>query len=218
MFRFARLVTKPSWPTLTLFHNSNSKLSHHLLERLSIHESRYALDIRLDKLPLYETYQFIHEECLNVHPQNKRSYEKVFPALLASRGHSFCNAEVKKNAKLKQFVPDVELLDEAEYMELLATHSFSEVAPFIVDWSNNLVAVDDEGLDVIMHNYRTCGIQKSSKVHRALGSDQVVLCTADPPIKLSAPLPKKAGAKSSVGAASVISCVHPHIAEFADLF
>ncbi|KAM9896893.1 hypothetical protein OXX80_007394 [Metschnikowia pulcherrima] len=232
MLRFARLITGSASPTLTIFHNSNSRLSHHLLERLAIHDSRYLLDVRTNKLPSYETYSFIHEECMNVHPQNNRSFERVFPALLASSSHSFCNVEVMTKSKVKQFVPDLELVDKASYSDKIALHSASEVSPFVVDWANKLVAVDDQGLDTIMQNYYSCGMQKSSKVHLPAESDSIHIASAsgansgsNSPFNSSIGPLQVACGKSfahSAGAAATVNAtrfmVHPHIAEFADLY
>lgn len=201
MLRFARTVTGSTSPTLTFFHNSNSKLLHHLLGRLARHNERYTLDVRLDKLPLYGTYHFIHNECINVHAQNSRAFEKIFPALLSS-SHTFCDMEAKKASKQKQFVPDLDLVSEDAYLDKVAHHTAAEIAPFVVDWGNKLVAVDDDGLDRIMRNYYSCGLQESSMVHETDGPDRVKV-------------PKKTVKRSH---AALLSAVHPHVAEFADLF
>lgn len=206
--------------TLTLFHNSNSRLSSHLLDRLVNHESRYLLDVRTDKLPLYETYRFIHEECMNVHPQNARGFERVFPALLASPDHLFCNREVKNKAKQKQFVPDLELVEENTYLDKVAAHEALELSPFVVDWANKLVAVDDDGLDRIMNHYLSCGMQKSPKVHLPSESD-VILTPRSPGSGILLAFTAPAFARTSAikeQSASVMCAVHPHVAEFADLF
>ncbi|OBA21172.1 hypothetical protein METBIDRAFT_40791 [Metschnikowia bicuspidata var. bicuspidata NRRL YB-4993] len=229
MLRFARLITGSASPTITLFHNTNSKLSHHLLERLTIHKSRFLLDVRQNRLPLYETYSFIHQECMNVHPQNNRSFERIFPALLASPSHLFCNVEVKTKSKLKQFVPDLELVNESSYLDNIALHNATELSPFVVDWANKLVAVDDEGLDTIMQNYYSCGMQKSSKVHLPEGSDSIHQgpdsgnspIFNSPKISLQetcGPQYNQSAAAAAAAATAARCVVHPHIAEFADLY
>ena len=213
MLSFSRLITGRASATLTFFHNSNSKLSNHLLSRLIKHDSRYILDVRTNKLPLYRTYSYIHEECMNVHPQNARSFEKIFPALLASPGHLFCDVAVKNELKKKQFVPDLDLVSENQYLDLLAEHSAKELTPVVVDWSNQLVAVDDEGLDRIMHNYYSCGMQKSSMIHEK--SDLDVISTKSAPVVTTN---KSSGFTHHHQAAAMMCAVHPHVAEFADLF
>lgn len=212
MLRFARLLTVPAKPTLTIFHNTNSKISRHLLGRLAKHDSRYLLDLRVNKLPLYRTYHFIHEECMNVHPQNARGFEKIFPALL-SKDHLFCDVEVKKSAKQKQFVPDMDLVSENSYLDKVAHHTPDELAPFVVDWANQLVAVDDEGLDRIMANYYSCGMQGSSVKHEHIGPDIEKSEPSEVPLRL-----RKFAGSSRSQAAAMVYAVHPHVAEFADLF
>lgn len=221
MLSVSRLFTLRAKPTVTFFHNSNSKLSNHILSRLTRHDTRYLLDIRKNKLPLYRTYHFIHEQCMNVHPQNARSFERIFPALLASPSHLFCDVAVKKELKQKQFVPDLDLLSEDHYLDLVAAHSAKELTPFVVDWNNQLVAIDDEGLDRIMHNYYSCGMQKSSMIHDNAGHD--VIDTAAPggsaPSMESLPSSfKGSGVSRRTQAAAMMYAVHPHVAEFADLF
>lgn len=214
MLSFSRFLTSRPSATLTFFHNANSKLSNHLLSRLIKHDSRYLLDVRTNKLPLYRTYSFIHEECMNVHPQNATSFEKIFPALLASPGHLFCDVAVKKESKQKQFVPDLDLVSENQYLDLLAEHSAKELRPFVVDWANQLVATDDEGLDRIMHNYYSCGMQKSSMIHQDTGLDIICSKSAGAPLVTST----KSGSFPHEQAAAMLYAVHPHVAEFADLF
>lgn len=219
MLSFSRLVSASAKPTVTFFHNADSKLSHHLLSRLVKHDSRYLLDVRINKLPLYRTYSFIHEECMNVHPQNARSFEKIFPALLASPSHLFCDAAVKNNLKQKQFVPDLALRLENHYHDELAKHSATELTPFVVDWNNQLVAIDDEGLDKIMHHYYSCGLQKSSMIHENSGLDSISSACESSALPLV-----ETGSSSANGftrrtqAAAMMYAVHPHVAEFADLF
>lgn len=224
MLRFARLITGSASPTITIFHNTNSRLSSHLLERLVTHDSRYILDVRSNKFPLYGTYSFIHEECLNVHPQNNRSFERIFPALLESTSHLFCDIEVKTNAKVKQFVPDLELVDKMSYLDKIACHSAKELSPFVVDWENKLVAVDDGGLDTIMQNYYSCGMQKSSKEHSPETTDSILQGSGsgtDPIFNTAA-----ASSRPTCSSQHILTslstlalyAVHPHIADFADLY
>lgn len=231
MFNFARLAKAPpaAKPILTLFHNPSSSLSNHLLHRLAKPTSRYILDVRHNKLPLYQTYKFVHEECMNVHPQNARGFEHVFPAFLRSTGHTFCNAQVKRQAKQKQFVGDIDSVSEEEYIDKVKGATESLLVPFVVDWENKLVAVDDDGLDKIMANYYSCGTQNSSityspdrpglignrgdtwKNQQQYGSNHQM---SHDMLHLSHQL----GASPQMLAAAMMCAVHPHVAEFADLF
>lgn len=140
---------------------------------------------------------------MNIHPQNAASFEAIFPSLL-STDSLFCHMQVKNNSKKRQFVPDLELLSEDEYKDKLSAHDASELAPFVVDWANQLVAVDDEGLDRIMHHYYTSGMEK--------GSPGGPICEE----KLANM--QKTGYSAPAQAAAMLCAVHPHVAEFADLF
>lgn len=147
---------------------------------------------------------------MNIHPQNARAFEKVFPALLAPQ-HLFCDVAVKKESKRKQFVPDLDLVSEHSYLERVSERSATELVPFVVDWDNQLVAVDDDGLDRIMHNYYLCGMQKSSMIHDHTQLDHVES------VAETVSVPKGDFAARSQ-AAAMMYVVHPHVAEFADLF
>lgn len=129
---------------------------------------------------------------------------------------------MKKELKQKQFVPDLDLLSENKYLDQVAAHSGKELTPFVVDWSNQLVAVDDEGLDRIMHNYYSCGMQKSSMTHENTGLDvidTVVLGSNSAPLMEKPPTTtKRTGFSRRTQAAAMMYTVHPHVAEFADLF
>lgn len=204
---FSRAAT--AQPMVTFFHKPNSKLSNHLLERLSSN-SRYTLDVRSNKLPLYRTYRFVHEECINIHPQNTKAFEAVFPSLLASN-HLFCDHEVKNNAKNKQFIADLDLESEADYLEKISTHTVADLRPFAIDWENRLLAYNDEGLDRIMQNYYQCGTQKSKMEHLHVGCDFAEVDAAQFP-------PEKPNNVNHAHSAAMLYMVHPHMAEFADLF
>lgn len=69
--------------------------------------------------------------------------------------------------------------------------------PIIIDYSNRLLANDDASFDRIMQNYLTCGIQnaRAGPVRLASRTSQSNMNSLDPS-----------------------TLVHPHVAEFADLF
>ncbi|PVH18765.1 hypothetical protein CXQ85_001053 [Candidozyma haemuli] len=223
---FARSASRSvanSQPTITLFHNTKSAHSHHLLKRLSDRPPHnYRLDVRTDQLPSYSTYHFIHEKCINVHPQNARGFERIFPALLASSNHTFCDMEVRKNMKTKQFVPDIDLVSEETYLGKVAHSDAQTVPPFAVDWVNQLIAVDDESLNRVFANYNLThivphGAEKlKGAAVSALDKDHFEpnndihhgLATCVSPNSFT----------SRASAAAMACAVHPHIAEFADLF
>lgn len=129
---------------------------------------------------------------------------------------------MKQQSKQKQFVPDLELVHENTYLDKVAIHEALELSPFVVDWANKLVAVDDDGLDRIMHHYFSCGTQNSVKVHRPTETDFIHAPPASGSGTLR-PFTAPAFARSKANAikeqsASMMCAVHPHVAEFADLF
>lgn len=93
------------------------------------------------------------------------------------------------------------------------------LVPFVVDWTNKLVAVDDEGLDKIMANYSSCGLQSSSHVYKPEEAELISEQKQwQSPSLLNPKLQAGPGAVPQAHAAAVIYAVHPHAAEFADLF
>lgn len=216
---FARSAGRPvaaTQPTITFFHNTKLPHSHHLLKRLMERPTQYRLDVRTDQLPLYLTYHFIHEKCINVHPQNARGFERIFPSLLALLNHTFCDREVIRNSKTKQFVPDIDLVLEETYLDKVAHYSAQKVPPFAVDWVNQLIAVDDESLNRVFANFNLTHIVKhgaeklKGSAVLALEKEKVAEITFNcaPPSTFS----------TRALAAAMACAVHPHIAEFADLF
>lgn len=82
--------------------------------------------------------------------------------------------------------------------QLLSAMSF----PVIIDYSNRLLANDDASFDRIMQNYLTCGIQ-----HTRAG-----------PVRPPSTYQRTIEKVSLASFPSNSSLVHPHVAEFADLF
>lgn len=82
-----------------------------------------------------------------------------------------------------------EILDEKDYKQI--NH------PIIIDYTNKLIAVDNKSFDRLMTNYNTCGMQNFT-------NDD---CVAIPKSKMSEEY-------KSVNS----NLIHPHVAEYADLF
>lgn len=260
MFRsFLRLVNtsnvKPN--TITMFHDTNSKLSHHLLGKLTgysklpdtfhkhngqgwfkkaaahpegpspegIMSNKFNLELKMDQTPLYQDYYFINEHCTDIHPDNGTSFEKKFPVLFELQNITLCNQTATKLNKQKRFINDLQLLLQDEYYRLATRENFFK-APLIIDWSNNLIAGDDKGLDRIMANYLACGIQDSHK--NVLHEDSSIMAEAIEGYKHSGGsndhlssnatyatqgFPRRTDSRYNRN-----DIIHPHVAEFADLF
>lgn len=212
---------------ITIYHDTNSLLSQHLLGRLhryslmpsttgrfdhgenksksakamwtnAVAASKFAVEVGLQ--PTFGEYKFIHEQCMGMHPGNSEAFESAFPSLFRLRNLTLCNRTAKTDKLQRTYVPDLEVLLEREYGQLADQEVFFQ-GPLVVDWANYLLASDDKGLDRIMSNYLACGTQDYGQafVHTHLGDKGL---TTVP----SASNWKKANA------------VHPHVAEFADLF
>lgn len=210
MNRISRLFGQRK-PTLTLYHNAHLKLLHHLLSRLK-NKLAFRLDIVANQVPDYNVYKFLHEQC-NVHPQNAKCFEHVFPALL-HLDHTF-DEYAARGDKRRQFVPDLELMEVHEYKARVDCHKPAEVKPFVVDWINKLVAADDKSLDTILANHRSCGMQTSPMVHVAGHEPDIVVPATVTPAE-SGHVSCGRGRASTTAAMAYL--VHPHVAEFADLF
>lgn len=180
---------KSSLPKLTIYHNSNLPLSNHLLKKLNYYENlnKFAIEVKPNQLPSYPSYKFMHST-LHTHPLNCNYFETIFPQLF-NHNSTFNNLKVKQDQKSKLFINDYQLMDEDYYKQLVKQGNLS--SPVIIDWSNQLIAINDESLDRILANYLTCGIQNSKSVH----DDGLYL-------------------RNKYGH----HIIHPHIAEYADLF
>lgn len=241
--------------TITMFHDTNSKLSHHLLNKLTNYSklpntshrdiaqgwfrkgraqamgtgmvsSKFNLELKHDETPSYLDYYFIHEHCTDIHPDNCISFEKMFPFLFELQNITLCNQTATRDKKQKRFKNDLLVLHQDEYETLSMEENFFK-APLIIDWANNLIAGDDKGLDRIMANYLACGIQDS---HKNVLPEHCYGLVNEPVTKISTPRdngddnhnnhqgatqgsPRRTSSRYNPN-----NIIHPHVAEFADLF
>lgn len=256
--RFNTSNVKPN--NITIFHDTNSKMSHHLLSKLTEYSklpttfqkynaqgwfsrahnksvmlqaaggsqsSKFTVELKFDQTPSYQDYFFIHEHCIGMHPGNGASFERKFPQLFELQNVTLCNENATRVKKQRNFIDDLAVLLHHEYASLAAEEKFFK-APLIIDWSNNLIADDDKGLDRIMANYLSCGIQDSHK--NVLLEDNYVSPVASAPKQAvrsnndndhsghqaSFVLNTSGSRKKSTYNRNDI--IHPHVAEFADLF
>lgn len=189
--------SKPALPKLTMYHNPRLPLSNHLLKKLNYYENlnKFVIEVKPNQLPSYSSYKFMHSS-LNTHPSNCNSFEAIFPQLF-HHDSTFNDLTAKRDQKLKLFVNDYELVNEDRYNHMVKQTNVGN--PVIIDWSHDLIAINDESLDRILAHYLTCGIQNSKSVH-----DEGFLRSAND----DGFLRNKYGHH----------IIHPHIAEYADLF
>ena len=162
---------------------------------------KFDVDLRIDKAPLYEEYLFLRTQCMEIHPDNIGAFKKVFPDMMRLQMGS-ASSVLDKQPKQKTFLQDFEVLPRQEYEKSLERGKGFFRPPLVVDWSNRLMSLDDANLDRVLSNYMSCGIQQVDKGQ-----------------------PFNAGntfhsqrLRSTGGSAAGINTVHPHVAEFADLF
>lgn len=216
-------ATKPL-NRITFYHNPNSAASLYLLEKLNRFSElpstfnrfggasqtlppqelgKFSVELKESKIPNYEEYTQVHD-FLHMHPENALSFEQVFPVMFDSEIHTLCKKTATKTNKQQKFLGDLETFSREEY-EMIHNafkqqpHSNIFRAPLVVDWENSLIAVGEKGLDRIMANYLSCGIQDTGK--------------GDYNYSYKANNQRK----NTIDQHSHTH-VHPHVAEFADLF
>lgn len=157
---------------------------------------KFLVDVEDSKLPSYSQYLEIYD-FLSMHPENALSFEKAFPMMFDSKSHTLCKRTATSFNKRKIVLGDLEMFNAEEY-EIIERAFYNQDnasfnAPLVVDWENSLIATDDKGLDRIMANYLSCGTQDTQKAggYHIYKSNKDLI-KQDP--------------------------VHPHVAEFADLF
>lgn len=200
---------------ISFFHDPHSTASQNLLGKLTrlselprnsaapgqhllaVPANRFVVDLQDSKIPTYHQYCLIHDS-LAMHPENALAFEKVFPIIVDQKTHTLCKKTAMITKKQQKFVGDLELFSELEYK--MIEDAFNKQgqrsllegvfnAPLIVDWENSLLATTDQGLHRIMTNYLSGNIQELQ-----------TLSSASPN-----PTPSH-------------HHIHPHVAEFADLF
>lgn len=252
---FLRLAnTNVRCNTITMFHDTNSKLSHHLLNKLTDYSklpntfrnegaqgwfrsgrvqgmgmvsNKFNLELKQDQTPSYLDYYFIHEHCTDIHPDNCISFEKKFPFLFELQNITLCNQTATRDKKQKLFKNDLLVLEQDEYETLSLEDNFFK-APLIIDWANNLIAGDDKGLDRIMANYLACGIQDSHKnvlsedcyglVDESVTKTSISRDNDDNDHNNHQGATQGSPRHTTTSRYNPNNIIHPHVAEFADLF
>lgn len=202
---------------VTIFHNPSSATSNHLLSKLNKFSQlpctsnrylgptarattrelgKFSVDLHEDKMPTYEEYLEIHD-LLSVHPDNAIAFEKIFPLMYDHQSSTICKKSAFTTKKKQKYLGDLQVFNQQDYKTVEAAFAAEKLdlmfnAPLIIDWENSLLAVDDAGLDRIMANYLSCGTQDSHKSN----------------LDNYRPITKSYKQEQ----------VHPHVAEFADLF
>ncbi|RCK65417.1 hypothetical protein Cantr_01050 [Candida viswanathii] len=171
---------------ITIYHNPNSLYSHNLLNKLTNFNSILDINVHNNEHLSQNDYNFIIDECLSIHPDNKSIMLQIFHP----HKKQLCKTKLLKDFSLHDLIYDYKNL----------AHDGGHHLPLIIDFNNKLIANDDATIDRILVNYLTCGIQNTTNTR--------------PPSKLDG----KKKSPSMVTSGQYNDLVHPHAAEFADLF
>lgn len=220
MLGFLRTFKSRPLAQVTVFHNHNSLKSHQMLSKLnrlaelpctydrytgteplpsSNEVGKFAVHLKENCLPSYQEYLAMHD-FLDIHPENGLAFEKIYPIFF--QNETLCKKSASLTNKKQKYLADLLVFTAEEYenitkefkRELKSDSPSVFNAPLIVDWENSLIAVDEKGLDRIMANYLSCGTQQTQDFnHRSF-------------------------AQRGTTNANSHTHVHPHVAEFADLF
>lgn len=227
----AATATRPS-TSIAIYHNTNSLLSNSLLSKLSnyselpctlhkykdaksdkilynttltANKHKFNIDLKLNQTLSKKDFKFIIDECVDIHPDNR----SILIQLLMNDASS--NAAVNKSKLIKNFN-----IHDEKVVSYDTVKNNTIKFPIIIDYNNKLIANDETSFDRIMSNYSACGIQNflQSKPVKNLvdeinsnGSGNHLLF-------------KQAQAQSQQQLLPIMNqnLIHPHIAEFADLF
>lgn len=177
-------------PTITFYHNSRLPLSNHFLHKLG-------------------QFTNIESRAINhVSSNNSRFDLSLESGQLSFNDFKFIiNECLDIHPNNKSILRDL-LHNDAKFciLEYQKIATPSSQFPIIIDYENKLIANDEKSFDRILANYLSCGIQ-----HLTNGN---VRSTLESNYKT------KPVGEGNVRDGKVISgdLVHPHVAEFADLF
>lgn len=195
-------LSTSSLKPLTVYHNSNLLVSHQLVAKLNNFNSttdsptnnKITFNLKTNEQLSESDYKFIIDECLYIHPDNKSILLQIF--------HN------KYHMDKKKLIKDFTLHDSIfEYNNLINNN---KSYPLIIDYNHCLIANDDASFDRIMMNYLTCGIQNTTSSNSTTASHGF---TTNGSSSSSGN-----GGNNSTGTVKYNDLVHPHMAEFADLF
>ncbi|KAL6450534.1 hypothetical protein SBY92_004741 [Candida maltosa Xu316] len=162
---------------IKIYHNSNSLHSQYLFNKVNNFNSILNLNVETNSKLSKDDYDFIINECLSIHPDNKSIMLQLFNSNL-----NFDKLKLLKSFDLHDSIYDYNNLSK----------NTNENSPLIIDYNHNLIANDEKSIDRILVHYLTCGIQSTTNT--------------TPPHFIA---DKKK---------TQFDLVHPHVAEFADLF
>ncbi|GEQ68269.1 hypothetical protein JCM33374_g1936 [Metschnikowia sp. JCM 33374] len=167
---FRSLQNTPA--TVSIFHNARVPTSAHVyanLERayykLNDDKNQFQIDLVAKEMPTYSQFKMIYSQCVHSE-QSKNALKAAFP-LLNDKLTMSKDARITFKALGMNNERGLRVFSENEYEKI--HEAYTELvnqkepdfdpslvfrAPLLVDWDQNLIACNEEGLDLILQKYR----------------------------------------------------------------
>ncbi|KAK6202343.1 uncharacterized protein RJT21DRAFT_112307 [Scheffersomyces amazonensis] len=176
MSLFRTLQQSPA--TISIFHSTKIPLSvslYHLLDRAFIKlpakaTNQFQIDLMKDKIPTFSQYQYLASNCLH-DAKSKQALSNCYPFLkdrvsiapeatqrvtfrgLESVSPTFKNRIFNEGeySLIEETFNKLQEIKEDDITDISPSDLFR--APLIIDWDQNLIAADEEGLLNILKKY-----------------------------------------------------------------
>jgi len=218
---------KPS-TSITIYHNTNSLLSNSLLAKLNnyselpctLHKykdsksnqvtynttitsnrAKFNVDLKLNQQLSQQDFDFMVGECVDIHPDNR----SILIQLLLN------DSSKQKSKLLKNF----DLHDQQVNFD--AVKHNTKKFPIIIDYTNKLIANDETSFDRIISNYISCGIQNFLQSKPVRFVEEVNSNNSGNYLTFKQQPQQQSQTQQQQNPLNH-NLIHPHIAEFADLF
>ncbi|CUM65058.1 uncharacterized protein PRCAT00002680001 [Priceomyces carsonii] len=173
---------------ITIYHQTNSHASAQLLSKLHAYSMLPSTLNKYDQYLDVQTQPFKFQ--VNIKINKGLSYQDYLFIMNECLDIHPDNKQILQRLMKLNKSYDMNVLSRESFEKLLQGITLSE--PLVIDYKNNLIANDEKTFDRIMANYLSCGIQHSYNVNNLNPTGRTT--------------------------SSQMHEVHPHVAEFADLF
>ena len=182
---------------IKIYHNTNSLYSLNLLTKLTNFNNILDVTVCNNEQLSQQDYNFIIDECLSMHPDNKSIMLQLFHPSI----QQVCKSQLIRDFSLHDLIYDYNNLSNVN-----SNNTNGNQLPLIIDFNSKLIANDDATIDRILVNYLTCGIQSTTNTK--------------PPSNTNTNTNTNITTNTTNYTSSLKNhdLVHPHVAEFADLF
>lgn len=185
MSLFRTLQSSPA--TITIFHNARLPVSARVyasLEkayfRLNEDKNQFMIDLAAKQIPTYDQFKMIYSNCVHTE-ECKLVLKQVYPLLsdklLVENKKAVTiksSLGVDTNRGFKVFSPNEYQSIHEAYTELINSKE-PEIdpaqlfnAPLVIDWDQNMIACDEEGLHAILAKYEPSQSEQLSPAWRRI--------------------------------------------------